>query len=332
MNINVIPYKGEKLKKPKQFSYSKPIFQYKDGKASYDKGEELEAYMKPYIPDDKLINAVKLTQILQRPLLIRGEPGCGKTRLAQAVAYELYGENYHQYYFEWHIKSTTKATDGLYQFDHLERLRDVNLKKEGVETERKKYREFGPLGKAFAVSSKEHPAILLIDEIDKANIDFPNDLLLELDQLRFDIKETGESIKAAYPPIIFITSNDEKELPAAFLRRCLFHYIDFPSDKKLQQIIRANFPDLSKVEPKVVKKALQRFKKLRAEIERDLSTDVKPATSKLLDWIKVMNYHFELKEAIAEIDMDKAPPYYQTLLTSLNDYKREVLKRESAHE
>jgi len=277
-----------------------------------------------YIPDSAIQKTVELMQILRRPLLLRGEPGSGKTKLAQAVAYEWYNENYQQYYFEWHVKSTAKAQDGLYTFDHIARLRDVQT---GKNFDKKTYREFGPLGKAFAVSTKENPAVVLIDEIDKADIDFPNDLLLELDEDRFFIKETEEEIIASYPPVIFITSNQERELPPAFLRRCLFHFIEFPKEDKLRKIVEANFPDFYKQEAEVVSEVLERFDQLRTAINNDPTVSKNVSTSELLDWLRVMDYHFNLGEAIDKTDLEGLLRHHQVLLKSYNDLVREGILR-----
>lgn len=278
----------------KELTHTRIIYERdKDGNQLLDEDENpvVKERIPPYIPNEEIQEAVALTRILQRPLLLKGEPGCGKTRLAKAVAFELYQEDYDKYYFEWNIKSTSKARDGLFTFDYVGELRDAQMK---VQKEKKHYRKFGQLGEAFRVSTREHPAILLIDEIDKADIDFPNDLLLELDQLRFNVDETGEEIKAGYPPIIFITSNDEKPLPKAFLRRCLFHFVEFPQQDVLQTIVRANFPFFAE---NLVKAAVERFDGLREEMKKELNTEKKVSTSELIDWVRVIN-HFYLNDVM----------------------------------
>lgn len=308
--MNTLPrYEGKQLQKAQTFDWI-------DDDGNFIKQETIAAY----IPNKAICNAVELTRILKRPLLLKGEPGCGKTRLAQAVAYELYGSEYHKYYFEWNVKSTTKARDGIYTFDHIRRLRDAQVKmheqkeqkdpqnresnhktSEQEQEDKKVYRKFGPLGKAFRKSTREKPAVILIDEVDKADIDFPNDLLLELDQLRFTIEETGEEIEAAYPPIIFITSNDEKVLPPAFLRRCLFHFIDFPNTSILNMIIQANFPLLKN---SVVQAAVAKFESLRETMKADLNTEKAASTSELIDWIRVIN-HYYLDALIEDLTVRK---------------------------
>ncbi len=263
----------------------------------------------PYLPDENLIDAVNLSIFLQRPLLLVGDPGCGKTRLAEAVAYDLYGKNYRNYYFRWDVKSTSKAKDGLYRYDALSRLRDAQLGKRKKEEEEKEshtseekieekeiirqYITDGPLGEALKKSTKEKPTILLIDEIDKADIDFPNDLLIELDEGTFKIEESGEEFSTGYPPIVFITSNREKELPAPFLRRCLFHHIDFPSKEQLTDILFANFFKIDDKFDLLVDKAVKAFLLIRSTMQSKLAeADKKVSTGELLDWFKMINYYY----------------------------------------
>ncbi|HEX6429631.1 MAG TPA: MoxR family ATPase [Niastella sp.] len=273
----------------------------------------------PYIPSRDVKEIVRLAQILKRPVLIKGEPGSGKTQLSRAVAYEWYGDNYQQHYFEWIVKSTTSAADGLYSFDHVARLRDAQLAQIDAGLRNKKntdYRQFGPMAMAFLTSTPEQPSILLIDEIDKADIDFPNDLLLELDERRFKIPdtETGEIIEAGYPPLIFITSNDERELPEAFLRRCIFLYMKFPNDDQMREIIKAHLPALVKDQEEFTKTILaginnghamqpkdfidlanRQFRNLKIKREKDLVDNKRVSTSELIDWLTAFHYDWKNK-------------------------------------
>jgi MoxR-like ATPase len=272
----------------------------------------------PYLPSPELIEAVNLTiQLERRPLLLMGEPGCGKTQLAEAVAYEL------KLPFEaWYIKSTSRARDGLYTYDSVARLRDAQLMSSNLLTPEDvirardihTYRTFAQLGRAFL---NEQRTVVLIDEIDKADIDFPNDLLLELDERRFIVEEAGEMIRAKVPPIVFITSNAEKDLPDAFLRRCLFQYVEFPDDRRLKEIIYVNFPDAS---PTLVDKAVERFRDLRSKMGKgkgEVGKNV--STSELLDWFRVLDSHPQ-DEILAKLD--GKVPFLGVLLKSWPDHQR----------
>ena len=216
--------------------------------------------------------SVNVAVALQKPLLIKGEPGTGKTMLAQAVAKSL-GKKL----IIWNIKSTTKAQDGLYMYDTIQRLYDGQFGEDGVD-DIAHYIKLGKLGEAF---ESEEQVVLLIDEIDKADLEFPNDLLWELDQMEFYIHETKRTVKAKQRPIVIITSNAEKELPDAFLRRCIFHYIDFPDEELMEEIVRTHYPD---VEDKLLKNAMTVFYNIRSL--RDIRK--KPSTSELIDWINAL--------------------------------------------
>ena len=225
-----------------------------------------------YVASSELMTAVNIAVTLQKPLLIKGEPGTGKTMLAQAVA-DAMGKRL----IIWNVKSTTKAQDGLYVYDVVQRLYDSQFGTHGVD-DIASYIKPGKLGEAF---QSEEQVILLIDEIDKADLEFPNDLLWELDQMEFYIPETKETVRAKHRPIVIITSNAEKELPDAFLRRCVFHYIEFPDQAQMAEIIRVHFGDL---DDKLVKQALTAFYWLRSlrGIEK------KPSTSELVDWMRAL--------------------------------------------
>lgn len=225
-----------------------------------------------YVAADELMNSVNIAMALQKPLLVKGEPGTGKTMLAEAIAEALDMDLY-----IWSIKSTTKAQEGLYVYDTVQRLYDSQFG-EGDVKDIAQYIKLGKLGEAF---TSEKQCILLIDEIDKADLEFPNDLLWELDKMEFYINETRETIKAKTRPIVIITSNAEKELPDAFLRRCIFHYIEFPDQEKMEEIIRVHYGDIDRT---LVEKAMEAFYDIRNmnEIQK------KPSTSELLDWIQAL--------------------------------------------
>jgi MoxR-like ATPase len=257
-----------------------------------------------YIATDDLMTAVNAAVTLQRPLLIKGEPGTGKTQLAQEIARSLSRPIY-----EWHIKSTTKAQQGLYEYDAVSRLRDSQLGDARVK-DIANYIVKGRLWEAFA---SEVQPVLLIDEIDKADIEFPNDLLRELDRMEFYVYETRELVKARHRPIIVITSNNEKELPDAFLRRCFFHYIRFPDAETMTKIVEVHFPGLKK---ELLKEALESFYKLR-----DVpGLKKKPSTSELLDWIKLLLAEDVPPEALRAADGRSAiPPLHGALLKNEQD-------------
>ncbi len=257
-----------------------------------------------YIATQDLKIAVNAAVALERPLLIKGEPGTGKTVLAYEMARALDAP-----LITWHIKSTTKAHNGLYEYDAVSRLRDSQLGEERVHDVRN-YLKPGKLWEAF--TSKVRP-ILLIDEIDKADIEFPNDLLQELDRMEFYVHETDETIRAAVRPIVVITSNNEKELPDAFLRRCFFHYIRFPDDETMKAIIEVHFPG---IKPRLVSEALKTF----YEIRDTPGLKKKPSTSELLDWLKLLMVDDVQPETLRETSPNKLiPPLHGALLKNEQD-------------
>jgi MoxR-like ATPase len=251
-----------------------------------------------YILSDALREIVNASIVLQRPLLLKGEPGTGKTQLAHVIA-----EDLNLRLIRWNIKSTSKASDGLYVYDTVQRLNDSRFHDKDV-SDIKQYIKLGKLGEAL---KSEEQVVLLIDEIDKADLEFPNDLLFELDQMSFDIVETGEHFKAKQRPIVVITSNSEKELPDAFLRRCLFHYIEFPDTAMMEQIARVHFPDLRH---NLLSQIVARFYFIRQRHE----LKKKPSTSELLDWVQAI-----VASGITEDELKKRLPFLGVLLKTEED-------------
>lgn len=257
-----------------------------------------------YVATEDLTVAVNAAIRLERPLLVKGEPGTGKTVLAEEIASALKAP-----LITWHIKSTTKAQQGLYEYDAVSRLRDSQLGDPRV-SDISNYIKRGKLWDAFA--SSERP-VLLIDEIDKADIEFPNDLLLELDRMEFHVYETGQTVRAAQRPVMIITSNNEKELPDAFLRRCFFHYIRFPDAETMQAIVEVHFPGIKK---RLMEEALRLFFEVR-EVQ---GIKKKPSTSELLDWLKLLVAEDIGPEVLRERDPRKLiPPLHGALLKNEQD-------------
>jgi MoxR-like ATPase len=257
-----------------------------------------------YILSDALRDIVNAAIVLQRPLLLKGEPGTGKTELAQVIA-----EDLGLRLIRWNIKSTSKASDGLYVYDTVQRLNDSRFHDKDV-SDIRQYIKLGKLGEALCSPEQ---VVLLIDEIDKADLEFPNDLLYELDQMSFDIVETGEHFRARHRPIVVITSNSEKELPDAFLRRCLFHYIEFPDPPMMEKISRVHFPDLRQ---KLLSHIVAKFYMIRQKY--DLKK--RPSTCELLDWTQAI-----LAAGITEEELDRKLPFLGILLKTEDDVARVAL-------
>jgi MoxR-like ATPase len=251
-----------------------------------------------YLASQDLKDAVNVAVDLEKPLLIKGEPGTGKTRLAEAIAEGLGTE-----LIAWNIKSTSKAKDGLYVYDTVQRLNDARFGDRDVRDIRQ-YIKYGPLGRSFLAKDR---VVLLIDEIDKADMEFPNDLLHELDRMSFNVDETGDHVPAQKRPIVVITSNNEKELPDAFLRRCVFHYIAFPEEQLMREIVRVHQPD---VEDKLLSTALVRFYWLRKQPD----VRKRPSTSELIDWIAALR-----RAGIPVEKLEQEMPFVGLLLKKESD-------------
>jgi MoxR-like ATPase len=251
-----------------------------------------------YLTNDALEAAVNCALVLERPLLVKGEPGTGKTLLAEAIAQAL-GLRL----LTWHVKSTTRAQDGLYVYDTVQRLYDSRFG-DGDVGDIRQYIKKGPLGEAFAA---EERVVLLIDEVDKADLEFPNDLLHELDRMRFTVAETGDVVAAQHRPVVIITSNNEKELPDAFLRRCVFHFIDFPEPDLMKRIVAVHHPELA---DQLLQQALGVFYELRAM--RRLRK--RPSTSELIDWIAVLQ-----RAGVDTVKLDAKLPFLGALLKKEQD-------------
>ncbi|MGB1612495.1 MAG: AAA family ATPase [Arenicellales bacterium] len=257
-----------------------------------------------YVATEDLSMAVNAAVTLERPLLIKGEPGTGKTMLAEEIAQAL-----DKPLIRWHIKSTSKAQQGLYEYDAVSRLRDSQLGDGRVEDIRNYIRP----GKLWDAFTSQEQAVLLIDEIDKADIEFPNDLLLELDRMEFFVYETGETIAAIHRPIVVITSNNEKELPDAFLRRCFFHFIAFPDKTTMEKIVEVHYPSIRK---NLIKEALEVF----FEVREIPGIKKKPSTSELIDWLKLLMADDIPEEILKSRDPSHAvPPLYGALLKNEQD-------------
>ncbi len=251
-----------------------------------------------YLTNDSLESAVNCALALERPLLVKGEPGTGKTQLAEAIRDGLGAE-----LISWHVKSTTRAQDGLYVYDTVQRLYDSRFG-DGDVKDIRRYIKLGPLGRAFAAEKR---VVLLIDEVDKADIEFPNDLLHELDRMRFRVNETGDEVAAKERPMVIITSNNEKELPDAFLRRCVFHFIDFPDAELMKRIVDVHHPGLDRA---LVDQSLSVF----FEIRNMTRLRKRPSTSELIDWIAVLK-----KAGVSSVKLERELPFLGALLKKEQD-------------
>ena len=251
-----------------------------------------------YLTSESLEAAVNCALVLERPLLVKGEPGTGKTLLAEAIAQSIQAD-----LIPWHVKSTTRAQDGLYVYDTVQRLYDSRFG-DGDVRDIRRYIKLGPLGQAFSAPRR---VVLLIDEVDKADLEFPNDLLHELDRMRFRVSETGDEIAANERPVVVITSNNEKELPDAFLRRCVFHFIDFPDAELMREIVRVHHPDLDR---SLGEQTMRVF----YEIRGNTRLRKRPSTSELIDWIAVLR-----RAGIQEVKLDQSLPFLGALLKKEQD-------------
>jgi MoxR-like ATPase len=302
-----------------------------------------------YKADDRLTEAVNIALVAERPLLLMGEPGVGKTALAKALAYSLHGEKYGDYFFEWNIKSQSKAKEGLYRFDALKRLQDAQAQKlideSDAATFYNRYIQLGELAKAFEKADKnpDKSVVVLIDEVDKADVDFPNDLLLELDKATYTITETNTKREFKHKPLVIITSNQEKELPVAFLRRCIFHYIEMPDEAALLHILESRVLKLQsqsndkqpRVSDTFLQKVVDIFTKIRSSMDNSfLQNEKKITTAELIDWFNVLYFNLgrtpekdlekRLENALNALENNENAdlPYYQTLLKSRAMYHK----------
>ena len=290
----------------------------------------------PYIATRGIVEAVNLSILLGRPLLLKGEPGCGKSQLAKVVAYELYQDQWKEHFRVWPIKSTTKSEEGRYTIDHIRRLRDAQLyekdKADQASADPNNILEYIHKGVLWEAFEAEEPMILLIDEVDKADIDFPNDLLMELDEKHFSVPEVRDDdgkpmqveANRQAPPIIFITSNSEKRLPDAFLRRCLFYYLPFPSDALLGDILAARYAGEENSE---ISAAVQTFRLLRDQMEKDIRRqgEKKVSTSELVDWYNILRRRHagEIENTLPKaLENLHQLPYASVLLKSWEDHRK----------